>query len=182
VRHPPKVPADRTGPVGRQDVPLVAPPDLAAAALCDLVATAGARPLALHTSPLARCAAPARLAAARLDLPLLEDARLLEIDMGRWTGRAWTDIEREEPAAVAAWMEHWEHAGPPAGESAADVAARVRAWLTTLAPGTHVVITHAGVVRALRVVCEGVAWPDAMRAPVPHLGEPDALHTFRYDR
>ena len=67
-------------------------------------------------------------------------------------------------------MEQWESAAPPGGESLADLEARVRAAAEeSAAAGPTVWITHAGVIRALRVMLHSVAWPTAMQARVLHL-------------
>ncbi|WP_437731913.1 histidine phosphatase family protein [Sorangium sp. So ce1335] len=155
------------------------------------------RPRAVWSSPLSRCAAPAAELAARLGARHAVDERLLEIAYGAWEGRAWSDIERDDPIAYAAWLDGWERVGPPGGESALEVEARVRSFWSALgatsgtfsasgaavapvssgaavAPissgaGPHVLVAHAGVLRALRVVARGASWIEAMSAPAPHL-------------
>lgn len=122
------------------------------------------------TSPLSRCAELATAMAASLDVPVRTDPRLLEISYGRWEGRPWSDIERDEAAALDAWMGSWETRGPPGGESAQEVQGRVSRWLAELSPDhDHLLIAHAGVVRALGVLAEARTWPEVMRAPVAHL-------------
>ncbi|WP_438005263.1 histidine phosphatase family protein [Sorangium sp. So ce321] len=143
----------------------------------------GLRPRAIWSSPLSRCAGPAAELAARLGAPHAVDERLLEIAYGAWEGRAWSDIERDDPIAYAAWLDGWERAGPPGGESAIDVEARVRSFWRALdaTPGAsggavdpigarpHLLVAHAGVLRALRVVACGASWIEAMSAPAPHV-------------
>jgi alpha-ribazole phosphatase len=126
----------------------------------------------LWSSPLARCAGPARIVAARLGAPLVIDRRLLEIGFGAWEGRRWDAIAREDASAYAAWAEGWETHGPPGGESALALEARVRAWYSELGDeGEQVLVAHAGVMRALGVITEGLSWAEAMAEPVPHLEE-----------
>jgi alpha-ribazole phosphatase len=122
-------------------------------------------------SPLARCAAPARAIAARLQAELRIDQRLREIDFGRWDGRPWKEIEREEPSLYAAWMRDWLTRPPPEGEPIAIFEARVAAWARDLeATRRHLLIAHAGVMRALRVIEGGVSWSDAMALVLLPLG------------
>lgn len=174
VRHARTVASD--GPVGRRDVALAGSAAEAARAIVEALE---AREIdAVWTSPLERCMATARLVAATLARPLCVDPRLLEIDLGAWDGRSWADIEREEPDAWAAWLRDWQRAGPPGGESAEQVAARVEAWLAER-EGRLLLVAHAGVVRALRVLCSPSSWPEAMATAVPHAGEPDALLELR---
>ncbi|XYH95702.1 histidine phosphatase family protein [Sorangium sp. So ce1128] len=167
--------------------------DVAAELSTEAVATAieralddlGLRPRAIWSSPLSRCAGPAAELAARLGAPHAVDERLLEIAYGAWEGRAWSDIERDDPLAYAAWLDGWERVGPPGGESAVEVEARVRSfWRALGATGgsgasgdvmepvgarPHLLVAHAGVLRALRVVAHGASWLEAMSAPAPHL-------------
>jgi alpha-ribazole phosphatase len=122
------------------------------------------------TSPLRRCAELATAVAACLDVPMRMDPRLLEISYGSWEGRPWSDIERDDAAALREWMVSWETLGPPGGESAHDVETRVSRWLAELEPDhDHLLIAHAGVVRALGVLVEARTWPEVMSSPVAHL-------------
>ncbi|WP_437286123.1 histidine phosphatase family protein [Sorangium sp. So ce406] len=177
---------------GRLDVAAELSAEAAAAAIERALADLCLRPRAVWSSPLSRCAAPAAELAARLGAPHAVDERLLEIAYGAWEGRAWSDIERDDPIAYAAWLDGWERVGPPGGESALEVEARVRSFWRALgatsgafsapgAPGTsgdvvdpvgarpHLLVAHAGVLRALRVVACGASWVEAMSAPAPHL-------------
>jgi alpha-ribazole phosphatase len=182
IRHARTVrPDGLEGPAGRLDVPLLGTHEAAAAAVLAALATldASARPSHVWTSPLSRCARTARLVAAALDAPCLEDPRLLELSYGDWEGRAWDDLPR---ADCDAWVRDWEHEGPPGGESARAVERRVAAWLeqtTRLHPLPQLLVGHAGVIRALRVLLPPrLSWPDAMATPVPHAGDPDAMARF----
>ncbi|WP_437544680.1 histidine phosphatase family protein [Sorangium sp. So ce367] len=173
---------------GRLDVAAALPPEAAAAAIERALHELCVRPGVVFSSPLSRCALPAAELAARLGVPRAIDDRLLEISYGAWEGRAFADIERDDPAAYAAWLDGWERVGPPGGESALDVESRVRSfWREIVAPrGVDVadvpadadvasrarpplLVAHAGVLRALRVVARGASWLAAMSAPVPHL-------------
>lgn len=103
----------------------------------------------LASSPLQRCARiadalrQAGWPAARID------ARLAEMDFGRWEGRRWSDIPREQ---IDAWSADVVGYRPPGGESVGDLAHRTTAALRELmlahadAPAI-VVITHAGVLQ-----------------------------------
>ena len=121
-------------------------------------------------SPADRCRHVGAKLAARLGLEAREDPRIAELSMGEWEGRHWRWIEEHDGGRLQAWMEQWESAAPPGGESLADLEARVRAAAEeSAAAGPTVWITHAGVIRALRVMLHSVAWPTAMQARVLHL-------------
>ena len=174
ARHPP---VDALGLCyGRADVPLAASAESAAA---ELHATlAGTRVSVLWSSPSSRCANVAKVLAQTRGVELRIDARLFEIDFGDWEGRPWSDIERDDGVTYSRWMNEWKHTSPPNGETIAVLTARVEAWLTDLrasaAPADYiaspVIVAHAGVIRALWVLVDGVTWEDAMARNVPHLG------------
>jgi alpha-ribazole phosphatase len=130
-------------------------------------------PTRILSSDLARARVSAGGLAAELRLPVELDPRLREVDFGTWDGRSWVDIEREEGAHLAAWMEHWVSARPPAGESFSDLRRRVGHWYQELGGqpgtaenGTIAVVTHAGVIRAL--LCNLLRWsaPWAFRVSI----------------
>lgn len=163
---------------GRLDVAAALSPADAADVIERALQRLGARPGVIWSSPLSRCAGPAAELSARLGVPHMVDERLLEIAYGAWEGRAFSDIEREDPSAYAAWLRDWERTGPPGGESALEVEARVRSFWRALAPvsgerasgaRSHLLVAHAGVLRALRVVARAATWPAAMSAPAPYL-------------
>ncbi|WP_437925473.1 histidine phosphatase family protein [Sorangium sp. So ce291] len=168
---------------GRLDVAAELSAEAVATTIERALGDLGLRPRAIWSSPLSRCAGPAAELAARLGAPHAADERLLEIAYGAWEGRAWSDIERDDPIAYGAWLDGWERAGPPGGESALDVEARVRSFwralgatprasggvMDPLGARPHLLVAHAGVLRALRVVACGASWIEAMSAPAPHL-------------
>jgi alpha-ribazole phosphatase len=180
--------AIRHGPVaadgicyGRWNPPLVNPPEADAGtilrALADLPAAADSATNAaaggivrIVTSPADRCRRIAVSLAARLGLALHEDHRIAELSMGDWEGKAWNWIEEHDGERLRLWMEQWQTAAPPGGESLADLEARVRAAGDAVAgPGRTMWVTHAGVIRTLRVLLSGSDWPTAMQSRVPHL-------------
>jgi phosphoserine phosphatase len=81
----------------------------------------------LYTSPLLRASATANIVSELLAVPVRVDARLMEINLGRWEGRLATDIEREDPSLFHRWhTEPWAVL-PPGGESLLQVQERVYA-------------------------------------------------------
>lgn len=115
-------------------------------------------------SPARRCRDLAEALAARDAVELCFDERLRELDFGAWEGRRWWDIPRRESDPWAA--DPWRLA-PPGGESFAALYARVRAVLAELSPGTAIV-SHAGPIRAARMVLTGSSFEAAFAEPVPH--------------
>jgi alpha-ribazole phosphatase len=95
------------------------------------------------TSPLARAARLADALGALRGLAVTTDARLVEMDFGRWEGRRWDDIPRSD---LDDWAADLLHARPHGGESVAMLAERVTLALADYADA--LVVTHMGVIRA----------------------------------
>jgi len=161
VRHPPPDIAPGLC-YGRLDVP-VSPAALDQA----VVALAPGLPagLPLWSSPLSRCLQ----LASRLHPAPQVDARLQEMDFGRWEGLAWDAVPRPE---LDAWAADVAHYAPPGGESPAAMQARLDDFLASLAVPEAILVTHGGVIRLLQALAAGQperAWRD----PAP----PFASHT-----
>jgi alpha-ribazole phosphatase len=118
------------------------------------------------SSPSRRCAEPAAILARDLALPRRVDERLFELSFGDWEGIPWVDLQRRHSAALRDWADHWQTRSCPGGETVADLTRRVGSWVTDLSGGEHLVVAHAGVVRALRVLLDDRSWDQAMAEPV----------------
>lgn len=125
-----------------------------AVGLAEALVDAGIR--AIVSSDLARAAETARIVASRLGLPVSEDARLREIDVGSWSGLTRAEVAERFPDGFARWQ-----AGEIGhdGETRDELAARVGSALTDVAerhPGvTVLVVTHGGAIRAARRLALG---------------------------
>ena len=90
-----------------------------------------------------------------------QDARLHEIDIGEFTGRAWAELCAAHPEVTAGgWLDWYDRA--PGGELFAGVEARARAFLHELT-GPALIVTHGITLRMLRLI--------AMDLPLSRLGE-----------
>jgi len=107
---------------------------------------------AVYTSPRRRARATAEeLCAGRSRAPT-PDERLCELDFGTFEGRAYREIEREEPELFRRWMTRPTAVKFPGGESYGDLRARVAEVVVELRR-THegetiAVVAHGGVIRA----------------------------------
>ena len=111
------------------------------------------------SSPLQRCEQLAQsLRAERPDLAYETDDRLQEMDFGQWEGRAWQAIAQGE---LEAWTSDFaDYAVGQNGESVAVFMARVAAAFDALpSQGDTVWITHAGVIRAVELLAQGIRLP-----------------------
>lgn len=135
---------------GWRDTPLNAHGRAQAAALGERLAGQGIA--ALWSSDLSRARETAEIVGRRIGLSARPDRRLREGHRGRWEGRLFVDIAREEPELYAAWRQ----AGPdfrfPGGESLLEHQERVIASLTDIhaeGPLPALVVCHGGSIRAM---------------------------------
>jgi alpha-ribazole phosphatase len=164
IRHP-AVAIDAGICYGQTDVPLACDADESARGLLQRMRVLKVPECveAWHTSPLQRCF----LFARALGDPHA-DARLKEIDFGRWEGRAWDSIDR---ALLDAWADDLEHACAHGGESLAQFRQRVMHWFddTCARSNTSVhVVTHAGVIRVLTARLLDAKQASVLQWPLDH--------------
>ncbi len=106
----------------------------------------------LWSSDLMRARETADTVGEAIDLTARLDPRLREASRGRWEGRLFKDIERDEPDLFAAWR----RAGPgfrfPGGESLQEQQDRVAAAVAdieTAGPLPALVVCHGGSIRVM---------------------------------
>ena len=125
--------------------------------LMKLAPQAGALPWVV--SPLWRTRDTAERARRAIGLDPMDyalDDRLKEISFGEWEGHTWRDLRKVAPhAAQERKADKWRYV-PPAGESYAMLAERVRPVLDGLARDT-VLVAHGGVARAFLAEACGVS-------------------------
>lgn len=133
----------------------------------DRHAANGGTSVRLLASPLQRCLQLARAVQQHvqqggLSCTLETDRRLMEMNFGAWEGQPWDGVSRQE------W-DHWmaDFSGYEVGqhgESLAQMMARVqRMQQEQLPPQTHewvVWVTHAGVIKALGLLAQGLTARD----------------------
>lgn len=145
---------------GWHDAEAVAPEQDAQRILAALGAAAGCD-WHLVTSPLRRCRALAEALGDQHGLEFTEDPDLREMHFGAWEGRPWTDIPRAE---LDHWAADWVERAPPGGESLRLLAERASRAIARLAAENKrplVVITHAGVIRALLCRAQNLSLSEA---------------------
>jgi alpha-ribazole phosphatase len=113
------------------------------------------RDVAVRRSPARRCRQLATaLACLRPGLCVSVDPDLQEMDFGHWEGQRWDVIG--EPA-LSAWTSDFARHRPGGGESVQQLLERVRRAMHRDRDCDDVLwITHAGVIRAARLLLSGV--------------------------
>jgi len=89
---------------------------------------------AVHRGPQPQCLGPARAVAEAQELEALVDERLRDQEMGRWQGRSWQDVLREEGSSVQRFFGEFGEAKAPGGESLGDSVERMLAWWSATMP------------------------------------------------
>lgn len=152
---------------GHADVPLNDRGREQARALADDLASEGIT--AVYSSTLSRAFETAQIAADRLGLPVRTDPRLMEVDVGSWSGLTRDEIAGRWPQAFENWkagVAGWD------GESYDDLGVRTLAALLEIAarhPGeTVLAVAHGGAVRVTLAHAEELDVPSHRRAfPAP---------------
>lgn len=111
--------------------------------------------VAVRRSPARRCRQLASaLASLRPGLTIAVDPDLQEMDFGHWEGQRWDAIG--EPA-LAVWIRDFASHRPGNGESVQQLLERVRRAMQREHDCENALwITHAGVIRAARLLLSGV--------------------------
>lgn len=108
----------------------------------------------VYTSALTRCRETAALACS--DRTPVVDRRLNEINLGAWDGKTFKHIKTEYPDLFEQRGRNIYGFCPPGGESFKDLFYRASPFFNELDLSSHtLVITHSGVIRAMRCVWAG---------------------------
>jgi broad specificity phosphatase PhoE len=135
---------------GWRDTPLNENGRRQAAELAERVAPDGI--VSLWSSDLIRASATAEIVGARLGLEVRVDPRLREANRGRWEGRRFRDVAREEPELFDAWMRAGDEWRFPDGESLEEQQQRVLASVDEIrATGElpALAVCHGGSIRVM---------------------------------
>ena len=159
---------------GSRDIPLNergrAQAVTAGGVLRDLIARDArtAHHLGYVSSPLTRARTTMDLLRGALDLPTdgyAVEHRLREIGWGEWEGKTVPEMQAHDPETFAARRKDRWNITAPKGETYAEVAVRLNAWLKELAADT-VAVAHGGTMRALMVATGAATIAEAMEAQV----------------
>jgi probable phosphoglycerate mutase len=93
------------------------------------------------------------------------DERLKELTFGRWEGKTWKDVRKDDPVGARTREADKWRAVPPEGESYAMLLERVKGFLPTLRRDS-VLVSHGGVARVLMVMLGGVQPAKAASADI----------------
>lgn len=115
------------------------------------------------SSPFARCQ---RLAYDLYGDQVQTDQRLVELNFGAWELKRWDQIDQK---AATYWGDHFVTQAPPGGESFKQLQRRVLDfWQTVPRDQDTVIVTHAGVIRAILAHQHNLPLAKAFNLPVSY--------------
>lgn len=127
--------------------------------------------LRVATSPLQRCRVFAQHLAERHGVPLHVSPAFQEIAFGDWEGLTPEEAAKRDPLEHAAFSAAAGRVAPPGGEHLDQVRERVRAgweaWLADARGGQRLLVTHAGIMRALLIELLGLPATHVYRIALP---------------
>ncbi len=107
----------------------------------------------IYTSPLLRTKRTAQILAETLNVPLIEDRRVIEIDHGVWSGKLVEEVKREFPEMFETWIKEPWKVNFPEGENLLEVYKRVKDFVDEIKKKhegqTVAVVSHTVPIRAL---------------------------------
>ncbi len=125
----------------------------------------------IASSPLRRCLGFATVYAQSWKCPLEILDAMAEMRFGHWEGMTPGEAAMLDPARHELFRASAGEVPPPAGESIVDLRGRVRRgwedWLADASGGHRLLVTHAGVMRALLMDLVGLDPVHAYRVALP---------------
>ncbi len=105
------------------------------------------------TSPLSRCASPAKAWAQQAGIHCIIESRLAEMNYGEWEGKTIETIKREYPGMLEQWRTDPTGMRPPGGEAPEELRKRLSEWWEEARirfDGHHILlVAHSGSLRML---------------------------------
>ncbi len=128
----------------------------------------------VFTSDQPQCREPAQGIAEIKQADLIQDQRLRDQSMGKWEGRAWDDLMREESAQVGAFFQDFGEVVAPGGESLGQAVERMLSWWTEVSPEgagrTLAVVTAGGLLTGFAAAMLGMRLSRCVSLNLPHGG------------
>ena len=124
---------------------------------------------AIYSSDLRRAINTAKPTAEALGMEIKTDVDLREMYVGEWQGMAVTDVAKKYPETFSVYKTNVGEARPDGGENYTELSNRADAAFRRIAKGnegkTVMVVTHGGLIRALRCRWNGLCMTTAQSIP-----------------
>lgn len=149
---------------GTSDIPVQAVSHVTLTMLRSRWQSEGTPPL--WCSPAQRCLQLALQIADSRHERVHSDTRLRELHFGSWENIPWSEIPRVQ---LDTWGQNWQQERPPAGESFAELCARLESFLDEHKQTTIWVVSHAGPIRVMLGKLRQQDPALYFETPIPHL-------------
>lgn len=136
----------------------------------------------VYCSPQPQCHGPARAIGEAHQREAVAEPLLRDQEMGRWQGRTWTDVMRDEDGPVRTFFSEFGEAKAPGGESLGESVERLLQWWTKLMPdvlGKNLVVVLPGsLLSGFAAAMLGMRLSRCVSLNLPHggLGILDVFH------
>ena len=120
------------------------------------------QPTALYSSPLGRAMSTARAISDATGLEIVQLDELREMHYGRWEGRKFLDIRRDDQEIYKRWITD-EHCACPEGESHHDVRQRLERAFASVSSERAVLVAHGTAIRIGAMALLGLPIMGALR-------------------
>ncbi|MEM8915333.1 MAG: histidine phosphatase family protein [Pseudomonadota bacterium] len=117
-----------------------------------------------QVSPQRRTRDTARIALSALDIEPRPNDKLMELDVGEWSGLLFEDVLATHPELVSKAKGHEWIYEAPGGERLHDMRARAESWLAEVS-GPTVAIGHGAIGRQIRGAYLGIPALESLRLP-----------------
>lgn len=129
---------------------------------------------AVYSSPQPQCEGPARGIAETKNLQVVTDPQLRDQEMGRWQGRTWDDVMREESGSVHTFFAEFGDSRAPEGESLGDAVERMLQWwaatMPSVASSSVAVVLSGSLLTGFAAAMLGMRLPRCVSLNLPHGG------------
>ena len=126
----------------------------------------------IYSSPQSRCLQLAKDIQTKQKLTI--DPRLQELNFGQWENHLFNDIDK---TTLQTWTDNYQTQAPPNGESFQQLQQRTQQFWQTIQSNPHdsLIVTHAGVIRALLAIILEIPTNKVFNFKVNHA----SLHHFK---
>jgi broad specificity phosphatase PhoE len=128
---------------------------------------------AIYSSHLQRARQTAGIINERQNLPVFEDQRLREIELGEWEGKTFREIDIQFPQEISERTTNAAYVRSPGGESALEVAQRMvdaaNDIVRSFPEGDVIVVAHGVSLAALILTAQGKSLAEVYHSLPEHL-------------
>lgn len=115
----------------------------------------------IYTSTQKRALRTAEILANKLEVPVIRSEALKEINLGKWEGNTWKEVECIDTQQFHYWFHHRRYAAPHGGESYQQLLERVVPEIELMVQSNTediAVVTHSAVIMCVQCLVNNTAF------------------------